>query len=352
MGEEKPHMATEQQINANRENAKLSSGPTSPEGIARSSQNALKHGLLGRTVHLTPEEEEPYRLFHESLFHTLKPRGANEEYLVESLIDSRWRIAQISQIEAGLYALGLIENKSELANHPVAQASQIARALTFKQNQKEFEKLNRYQGRLQRQATADFKKLEEITTRLTVAGGYRNSIVHGQWGLTSNRDQILVNGVTHEYMWIRIYVFADKQKEFARLLALLDSDEFEVREMASAELKTADSMPRELVSKALEKNPSEEVRTRLEAAAKLIADRLRTMTDSTGVSISLTRDGYLNRIAESGASAKVPGSSHRRDADVHAQWGRQHLAAEAAAPASWIGPEDSGLLSTPTAPGD
>ncbi len=44
----------------------------------------------------------------------------------------------------------------------MAQASQIARALTFKQNQKEFEKLNRYQSRLQRQATADFIKLEEL----------------------------------------------------------------------------------------------------------------------------------------------------------------------------------------------
>lgn len=47
----------------------------------------------------------------------------------------------------------------------------------------------------------------------------------------------------------------------------------------------------------------------LEAAAALVAGRLRTMTDSAGVSISLTRDGYLNRLAESGAAAKVPGSS-------------------------------------------
>jgi hypothetical protein len=47
----------------------------------------------------------------------------------------------------------------------------------------------------------------------------------------------------------------------------------------------------------------------LEAAARLVADRLRTMTDSEGVSISLTRDGYLHGIAESGAAAKVPGSS-------------------------------------------
>lgn len=47
----------------------------------------------------------------------------------------------------------------------------------------------------------------------------------------------------------------------------------------------------------------------LEAATKLIADRLRSMTDSAGVSISLVTDGYLHRVAESGAAAKVPGSS-------------------------------------------
>src|SRR5712692_10022986 len=47
----------------------------------------------------------------------------------------------------------------------------------------------------------------------------------------------------------------------------------------------------------------------LTAAAKLIADRLRTMTDAAGVSISLTTDGYLDCLAESGKAAKVPGSS-------------------------------------------
>lgn len=47
----------------------------------------------------------------------------------------------------------------------------------------------------------------------------------------------------------------------------------------------------------------------LEASAKLIADRLRTMTKSAGVSLSLIRDGVLKCIAESGVSASVPGNS-------------------------------------------
>jgi hypothetical protein len=47
----------------------------------------------------------------------------------------------------------------------------------------------------------------------------------------------------------------------------------------------------------------------LDAATKLIADRLRTMTSSAGVSISLTTNGILKGVAESGVAARVPGNS-------------------------------------------
>lgn len=38
-------MASDEQIKANQENSKLSSGPTSPSGLKKSSQNATKHGF-------------------------------------------------------------------------------------------------------------------------------------------------------------------------------------------------------------------------------------------------------------------------------------------------------------------
>ena len=43
-------MATEKQIAANRANAKRSTGPTTAGGKARSSQNALRHGLARSTI--------------------------------------------------------------------------------------------------------------------------------------------------------------------------------------------------------------------------------------------------------------------------------------------------------------
>ncbi|MHC4445109.1 MAG: hypothetical protein ACYTA5_21125 [Planctomycetota bacterium] len=47
---------SEKQLQANRQNAKKSTGPKTPEGKARSSQNALKHGLLARQILINDDD--------------------------------------------------------------------------------------------------------------------------------------------------------------------------------------------------------------------------------------------------------------------------------------------------------
>src|SRR5262249_50505137 len=54
-------MATERQIAANRRNALKSTGPRTPEGKARSSRNAVKHGAYARSLPLTPEDRAAIR---------------------------------------------------------------------------------------------------------------------------------------------------------------------------------------------------------------------------------------------------------------------------------------------------
>jgi len=70
----------------------------------------------------------------------------------------------------------------------------------------------------------------------------------------------------------------------------------------------------------------------LASAARLITDRLRKITDAGGVSISLLEDGYLNRLAESGIPAGLPGgsiSSNSLVATERLRNGRQFQSSEA-----------------------
>jgi hypothetical protein len=65
-------MATESQINANRENAKLSTGPKTEEGKAKSSRNNT-FGLFAINNCVQPEEQEDYENFCTAIWTTLAP---------------------------------------------------------------------------------------------------------------------------------------------------------------------------------------------------------------------------------------------------------------------------------------
>ena len=95
-------MSTEAQRKANRQNAKKSTGPRTPQGKARSSKNALKHGLLARDAVMADEDAAEYDRQLQILEENLFPKNAIEFELVLQIADSRWRLRRITRIEAGL----------------------------------------------------------------------------------------------------------------------------------------------------------------------------------------------------------------------------------------------------------
>ena len=74
--------ASEARIRANRENAKLSTGPKSPEGKAVSRRNALKHGLTGQGVALPSEDQAEITRLFAALQKDLRPSNDLSEKLV------------------------------------------------------------------------------------------------------------------------------------------------------------------------------------------------------------------------------------------------------------------------------
>ena len=98
-------MTTEKQIEANKQNALVSTGPATAEGKAIVAQNAVKHGIFARDLIITSgdgkEDEQEYRELLEGLITSLNPSGQMECVLVEKIAVDFWRLRRVLRFESG-----------------------------------------------------------------------------------------------------------------------------------------------------------------------------------------------------------------------------------------------------------
>jgi hypothetical protein len=92
-------MATNAQINASRTNAQKSTGPKTPEGKARTAQNATKHGLTASATLITGEDPADFQLHREALLADLAPQGALQQLFAERIISLSWRLNRAVRIQ-------------------------------------------------------------------------------------------------------------------------------------------------------------------------------------------------------------------------------------------------------------
>jgi hypothetical protein len=96
-------MSSFRQIEANRRNARLSTGPVTEEGKKRSRQNALRHGLTAETVITALEDAEDYAAFEMAVTADYDAQSAVERELVLRLASLLWRLRRATAMEAGLF---------------------------------------------------------------------------------------------------------------------------------------------------------------------------------------------------------------------------------------------------------
>lgn len=98
-------MTTEKQIQANKQNALVSTGPVTDEGKAVVVQNAVKHGVFARDLIIASgdgkENEEEYRQLLQNLIVSLNPSGQMEHLLVEKIAVDFWRLRRVLRFETG-----------------------------------------------------------------------------------------------------------------------------------------------------------------------------------------------------------------------------------------------------------
>jgi hypothetical protein len=138
-------MASAAQITANQANAQHSTGPVTPEGKARVSQNALRHGLTAKHLVIRDDEREDFHSLQQALLTELAPQGPIETITFHELIHAAWNLQRFRRIETELSSAG----PGDFASN---------------ENSAALDRLTRYQARAQR---AYYRALAELRTLQT-----------------------------------------------------------------------------------------------------------------------------------------------------------------------------------------
>jgi hypothetical protein len=96
-------MSSKKQIAANRRNAKLSTGPRTPEGKAKTRFNALKHGIYAGEQVMFGETEEALEHLTAEYHEQYQPTNPTERFLLDTIINNEWRLRRLRCAEAELW---------------------------------------------------------------------------------------------------------------------------------------------------------------------------------------------------------------------------------------------------------
>jgi hypothetical protein len=114
-------MTSQAQINANRLNSQKSTGPTSPEGKAASSLNALKSGIHAASHIIRGEDPAALEALTAAFLLQFQPADPNQLALVDTLIAAEWTQRRLRRIEAELWNSrdeSLDPTHAELSDYP------------------------------------------------------------------------------------------------------------------------------------------------------------------------------------------------------------------------------------------
>jgi hypothetical protein len=151
-------MTTPEKAAANAANAQYSTGPTSPEGKARSSQNAVKHGLTAEKPVIPPERQAEFNRLDYALRKQCDPQGALELTVFDQLVHAAWKQQLVRDQEANL----LLESPEALLDETKA---------------KTLDRLQRYGAAAGRAWYRALKELRTLQTERTLRGTIPDEIV-------------------------------------------------------------------------------------------------------------------------------------------------------------------------------
>ncbi len=158
-----PTRISPQRLAANRQNATKSTGPKSPEGKARSSQNARRHALTAQITVMTDEDRLAHDKFTAAMVAELAPVGEMETFHATSAAEEAWRLHNTRAQCTNIVAIGHFDGTGDHydAGHPQIHTA-ITDATVMRDRAKTLELLSLYEQRIHRIFRSHYDQLQKL----------------------------------------------------------------------------------------------------------------------------------------------------------------------------------------------
>jgi hypothetical protein len=154
-------MATLKQIEANRRNSQLSTGPTSPEGKAVCRMNALKTGIDAQSQIISGEDPDALERLTTRYYDRYEPQGPEEVALIDDAVASDWLLRRLRKTEAQVWDRSVNERAADLRKWG-QKTEEYPLAAAFRDQQKVFERLQRRISAAERSLRASLETLARL----------------------------------------------------------------------------------------------------------------------------------------------------------------------------------------------
>jgi hypothetical protein len=134
---------SEKQQQANQQNARKSTGPTTPEGKNAVRFNALTYGLRTRETILARENAKEYSDLWDELDADWQPQTRTERCYLETMVTSQWLLKRVADSETRIYeTIAIGDQQFRMLGYVAKQRAQLERSFRtaiadMRQSQKE-----------------------------------------------------------------------------------------------------------------------------------------------------------------------------------------------------------------------
>jgi hypothetical protein len=160
-------MTSKQKRKIAQQNGAKAAGSKSPEGIQKSSLNALRHGLFAQTLVLTNESQPQFNQMLQSYIDRFKPADEVEMNLVDEMVAARWRQQRTWMIQTATLELQMDKQEQQIEETMLmcTEPTRIGIAFTTMANdEKTLELLIRYETTFSRMHDRAMKALQRLQT--------------------------------------------------------------------------------------------------------------------------------------------------------------------------------------------